>query len=50
MEGSLYMFKVPAAVSGKFLGIVGQDPSDSKSNQVHIDIFRFFFIHSRYIL
>ena len=28
---------------GKSLGIVGQDPSDSKSNQLHVDIFRFCF-------
>ena len=34
----------------KFLGIVGQNPSDSKSNRLHVDIFRFCFIHSRYIL
>ena len=26
-----------------FLGIVGQDPSDFKSNRLHVDIFRFFF-------
>ena len=31
------------AVPGKFLGIVGQDPSDSNSNQLHVDIFRFCF-------
>ena len=31
------------AVPGKFLGIVGQDPSDSKSNRLHVDIFRFCF-------
>jgi hypothetical protein len=36
-------------VPGKFLGIVGQDPSDSKSNWLHVDIFYFFFIHLRYI-
>ena len=24
-----------------FLGIVGEDPSDSKSNWLHVDIFRF---------
>ena len=30
-------------VPGKFLGIVGQHPSDSKSNQLHVDIFRFCF-------
>ena len=30
-------------VPRKFLDIVGQDPSDSKSNQLHVDIFRFFF-------
>ena len=34
---------------GKFLSIVGQDPSDSKSNQLHVDIFRGCFIHLRYI-
>ena len=28
---------------GKFLGIVGQDPSDFKSNRLHVDIFRFGF-------
>ena len=28
-----------SAVPGKFLGIVGQDHSDSKSNQLHVDIF-----------
>ena len=25
----------------KFWGIVGQDPSDSKFSQLHVDIFRF---------
>ena len=29
---------------------VGQDPSDSKSSWLHIHIFRFCFIHLRYIL
>ena len=28
---------------GKFLGIVGQDPGGSKSNRLHVDIFRFCF-------
>ena len=28
---------------GKSLGIVGQDPSDSTSNRLHVDIFRFCF-------
>ena len=28
---------------GKFLGTVGQDRSDSTSNQLHVDIFRFCF-------
>ena len=37
-------------VPGKFLGIVGQDPSDSKSTWLHVDIFRFCFIYLRYIL
>ena len=30
---------VSSLVPGKFLGIVGQDPSDPKSNQLHADIF-----------
>ena len=30
--------------------IVGQDPSDSKSNRLHVDIFGFCFIHlKRYV-
>ena len=33
----------------KLLGIVSQDPSDSKSNRLHVDILRFCFIHLRYI-
>ena len=38
-------------VPGKFLGIVGQDLSGSKSNRLHVDIiFRFWFIHLKYIL
>jgi hypothetical protein len=37
-------------VPGKFLGLVDQDPSDSKSNGLHVDIFRFYFIHLRHIL
>ena len=31
------------AVPGKFLSIVSQDPSDSKPNRLHVDIFRFCF-------
>ena len=30
-------------VLGKFLGINGQDPSDSKSNHLHVNIFHFCF-------
>jgi hypothetical protein len=33
-------------VPGKFSGIVGQDPSDSKSNQLHVDIIFRFCFHS----
>ena len=31
------------AMPGKFLSIVGQDPSDSKSNRLHVGIFQFGF-------
>ena len=44
---------VSGSVPRRFLGIiVGQAPSNSKSNQLHVDIFRigFAFIHLRYIL
>ena len=37
-------------VAGKFLGIAGQNPSDSKSSWLHVDIFRFCYIHLRYSL
>ena len=37
------------SVPGKFFGIVGEDPSDSKSNPLHVDIFRFCF-HSFEVL
>ena len=36
-------FVVSTLVPGKFLGIVSQDPSDSKSNWLHVDIFWFCF-------
>ena len=35
---------------GEFLDIIGEDPSDSKFNQLHVDIFQFFFIDLRYML
>ena len=34
----------------KVLGIAGQESSDSKPNRLQVDIFRFCFIHLRYIL
>ena len=34
----------------RFLGIIGQNPSVSKSNWLHVVIFQFFFIDLRYIL
>ena len=34
----------------KFLGLVGQDPSDSKSNRIRVDIFPFCCINLRYFL
>jgi hypothetical protein len=36
------------AVAGKFLGIVGQYPCDSKSSRLHVDIFWFCFTHGRF--
>ena len=36
-----------SSMSGEILGIIGQDPSVSKSNQLHVDIFRFFFYLSQ---
>jgi len=38
-----HIFFPGAVPGGKFLGRVGQDPSASKSNQLHVDIFRFGF-------
>ena len=38
-----FVFLISEQVPGKFRSIVGQDPSDSKSNRLHVDIFRFFF-------
>ena len=38
------MAKCCAGSPGRFLGIIGQDPSVSKPNPLHTDIFRFFFI------
>ena len=32
------------------MGIIGRDPSVSKSNWLYVDIFRFFYIDLRYIL
>ena len=34
---------------GRFLGLIGQNLSVSKSNRLHVVIFRFFFTHLRYI-
>ena len=39
-----------ALVPMKFLSIVSQDPSDSNSSRLHVDIFRFCFIQLIYIL
>ena len=38
------------SVSKEFLGIIGPNPSVSKSNQLHVGIFSFFFIDLRHIL
>ena len=37
-------------MSGEILGIIDQDPSVSKSDQLHVDIFQIFFISLGYIL
>ena len=34
-------WELSCSVPWKFLGIVGQDPSDSKSSRLHVDSFRF---------
>ena len=44
------ILNLSTTVPKKFLGIVGQDPNDSKSNQLHVDIFRCCFIYLKYIL
>ena len=36
--------------SKMILSISGRDPSGSKSNQLHVEIFRFFFINLKYSL
>ena len=36
-------------VPGKFFGIVGQDPSVSRSSRLRVDIFQFCFVHLMYI-
>ena len=36
--------------SGRFLGIIGQDPSVCKSDRLHVDILRFSFTKLGYIL
>ena len=36
--------------SGRFLGIIGWDPSVCKSNRLYVDILRFSFIKLEYIL
>ena len=46
LDGQFLLYE---PVPGKFLGIVDQDPSDSKSSRLQVDIFRFCFIHLRYI-
>ena len=39
-----------ASVGGFFWNIIGRYPSVSKSNHLHVDIFRFFFTKLRCIL
>lgn len=37
--------QLPSAVSGEIfgLGMIGQDPGVSKSDELHVEIFQFFF-------
>ena len=47
-SGSLWIWNVNwhmylITSAREVFGIVGQDPSDSKSNRLHVDIFRFCF-------
>jgi hypothetical protein len=46
--GSCVKWPLDCNVWGDLLSIIGQDPSVSKSNQLHVVIFRFFFINLRY--
>jgi len=53
MDLCIYIMDHKVVPSGarEVLGMVGQDRSESKSNQLHVDIFRFCFIYlRRYIL
>ena len=48
---NLWSIALPwAQCAGTFLGIIGRDPSVSESNQLHVDIFRFFLSNLKYIL
>lgn len=40
----------PVAVSGRFSGMIGQNPRVSRSNRLHVVIFWDFFIDLKYIL
>jgi hypothetical protein len=43
INGRDLVFPSATLVSGKFLGIVGQDSCDSTSHRLHVDIFRCCF-------
>ena len=38
---SILTKKVAVQCPGRFLGIIGRDPSESKSNRLHVVIFQF---------
>jgi hypothetical protein len=46
---SIQASKASAQCPGRFLGTIGQDPSVSKANQLHVVILRFFCSNLEYI-
>ena len=50
LDMSVVLVRVVSISAREGFGMVSQDPSDSKSNRLHVQIFQFCFIHLKYIL